>query len=55
MMDKQTYEIIMQKAKGRLMTALENQIQLDICVTREQANTVANHILDLLDAHEKFL
>lgn len=36
------------------MTALENQIQADIGGTREQANRVANHILDILDAHEEF-
>lgn len=47
--DKEWFEIIMKQANGKLMTALENQIQADIGVTREQANRVANHILDILD------
>jgi len=47
--DKEWFEIIMKQANGNLMTALENQIQADIGGTREQANRVANHILDILD------
>lgn len=47
--DKEWFEIIMKQANGSLMTALENQIQADVGVTREQANRVANHILDILD------
>lgn len=47
--DKEWFEIIMKQANGSLMTALENQIQADIGVTRGQANRVANHILDILD------
>lgn len=43
---------VMANKKGQiisLMTALENQIQADIGGTREEANRVANHILDILD------
>ena len=47
--DKEWFEIIMKQANGSLMTALENQIQADIGGTREQANRVVNHILDILD------
>lgn len=47
--DKEWFEIIMKQANGKLMNALENQIQADIGGTREQANRVANHILDILD------
>lgn len=47
--DKEWFEIIMKQANGSLMTALENQIQADIGGTREKANRVANHILDILD------
>lgn len=47
--DKEWFEIIMKQANGSLMTALENQIQADIGGTREEANRVANHILDILD------
>ena len=54
MMNKETFDIIMKNAKGRLMTALENQIQSDIGVSREQANIVANHILDILEADKEF-
>jgi len=46
--DKEWFEIIMEQANGNLMTALENQIQADIGGTREKANRVANHILDIL-------
>lgn len=53
-MDKEHFEIIMKQANGSLMTALENQIQADIGATRKQANLVANHILDILDAHNEF-
>ena len=53
-MDKEFYDIIMKQANGSLMTALENQIQADIGGTRKQANIVANHILDILDAHKEF-
>ena len=47
--DKEWFEIIMKQANGSLMTALENQIQADIGGTREEANRVVNHILDILD------
>lgn len=47
--DKEWFEIIMKQANRSLMTALENQIQADIGGTREEANRVANHILDILD------
>ena len=47
--DKEWFEIIMKQANGSLMTVLENQIQADIGGTRETANRVANHILDILD------
>lgn len=47
--DKEWFEIIMKQANGSLMTVLENQIQADIGGTREEANRVANHILDILD------
>lgn len=47
--DKEWFEIIMKQANGILMTALEDQIQADIGGTREEANRVANHILDILD------
>lgn len=53
-MDKEFYDIMMKQANGSLMTALENQIQADIGGTRQQANIVANHILDILDAHKEF-
>lgn len=53
-MDRKTYEIIMKQADDRLMTALENQIQEDMGGTRQQANIVVCHILDILDAHKQF-
>lgn len=53
-MDRESFEIIMKQANGNLMTALENQIQADIGGTRKQANILANHILDILDAHKEF-
>ena len=53
-MDKEFYDIMMKQANGSLMTALENQIQSDIGGTRKKANIVANHILDILDAHEQY-
>lgn len=53
-MDRKFYEIIMKRANGSLMTALENQIQADVGGTRDQANILTNHILDILDAHKEF-
>lgn len=53
-MDREQFEIIMKQANGSLMTALENRIQADISATRKEANMVANHILDILDAYEEF-
>jgi len=53
-MDREFFDIMMKQAKGSLMTALENQIQADVGGTRKQANILANHILDILDAHKEF-
>lgn len=53
-MNREFYEITMKQANGSLMTALENQIQADVGGTRKQANILANHILDILDAHKEF-
>lgn len=53
-MSRESFNIIMEQANGNLMTALENQIQADIGGTRKQANNLANHILDILDAHKEF-
>lgn len=53
-MDREFYEIAMKQANGSLMSALENQIQADVGGTRKQANILANHILDILDAHKEF-
>lgn len=53
-MDREFYEITMKQANESLMTALENQIQADVGGTREQANILANHILDILDDHNEF-
>lgn len=53
-MDREFFEITMQKANGSLMTALENQVQADVGGTRKQANILVNHILDILDAHKEF-
>ena len=52
-MDKEEFKIIMEQANGNLMTALENQILSDVGGTRQGANLLANHILDILDAHEE--
>lgn len=53
-MDKHEFKIIMEQTNGNLMTALENQILADMGGTREKANAVANHILDIIDAYKKF-
>ena len=53
-MDKEEFKIVMEQANGNLMTALENQILLDVGGTRQGANLLANHILDILDAHKEF-
>lgn len=53
-MDKEEFNIIMEQANGKLMVALENQILADIGGTRKQANILANHILDIIDAHNEF-
>lgn len=53
-MDKEFYDITMEKANGSLMAALENQIQEDVGGTKEQANVLACHILDIFDAHSKY-
>lgn len=53
-MDKEFFDIMMKQANGNLMTALENQIQADVGGTRKQANILANHILNILDAHREF-
>ena len=53
-MDKKEFEIIMEQANGNLVTALENQILSDVGGTRQGANLLANHILDILDAHKEF-
>lgn len=53
-MDEELYKIIMEQANGSLMTALENQIQADVGGSREQANILANHLLNILDAHKEY-
>jgi hypothetical protein len=53
---KKTFDIpsMMKQANENLITALENQIQADIGGTRKDANTLANHILNILDANKTF-
>lgn len=53
-MNRELYKITMEQANGNLMTALENQIQADVGGTREQANLLANHLLDILDSHQEY-
>lgn len=48
-MDRFTFEIIMKKANGKLMTALENEIISNTTCTRLEANLLANHLLDIID------
>ena len=48
-MDKKTFDIIMENANGRLMTALENALMQDTGISRQQANLLANHLLDIID------
>lgn len=48
-MDKKTFNIIMEQANGKLMTALENALMKDTGVSREKANLLANHLLDIID------
>ena len=48
-MEKITYDIIMEKANGRLMTALENAIMEDTGMSRQKANSLANYLLDIID------
>ena len=52
-MEKITFDIIMEKANGRLMTALENEIMSEMGGTRQQANRLANHLLDIVEMSEK--
>ena len=52
-MEKITFDIIMEKANGRLMTALENEIMSEMGGTRQQANILANHLLDIIEMSEK--
>ncbi len=53
-MDKEFFDIMMEQADGKLMTALENQVQADVGETRKAANILVNHILDILDAYKEF-
>lgn len=53
-MNKEEFKIVMEQANGNIMTALENQILSDVGGTRQRANLLANHILDILDAHKEF-
>lgn len=48
-MDKKTFDLIMEQANGRLMTALENALMKDTGISRQQANLLANHLLDIID------
>lgn len=48
-MEKITFDIIMEKANGRLITALENAIMQDTGISRKQANLLVNHLLDIID------
>ena len=53
-MNKEEFKIVMEQANGNIMTVLENQILSDVGGTRQGANLLANHILDILDAHKEF-
>lgn len=48
-MEKQTFDIIMKQANGKLMTALENALMQDTGIPRQQANLLANHLLDIIE------
>lgn len=48
-MDKKTFDLIMEQANGRLMTALENALMKDTGISRQKANLLANHLLDIID------
>ena len=52
--NKEQFEIIKQQSNGHLMTALENSIMSQVCCTRTEANMLANNLLDIIDAFEKF-
>lgn len=52
-MEKQTFDIIMEQANGRLMTALENAIMQDTGILRQQANLLANHLLDIIEMNDE--
>lgn len=52
-MEKQIFDIIMEQANGRLMTALENAIMQDTGILRQQANLLANHLLDIIDMNDE--
>lgn len=52
-MNNEHLKNIIDQANGNIMTALENQILADIGGSRKQANLVANHILDIIDAFEE--
>jgi hypothetical protein len=53
-MEKEIYDILMKQADNNISTALKNQIQRDVGGTSAEAIICADHILNLLDAHEKF-